>query len=1144
MPPPPSADSEPRRIMTAYSLVLPVIAEGAAHTGDGTPCDTPAAASRPSTAPATVALPGHGGQLGDADATEAQPHIEEGGLRAPRRASFLLQQAGLHPPTPLLSAAASCRSLPVSGGSSSGYAGSEGTVAELAGGSAALVRDGEREFTAASLVMSLSPVASPPAGAVRRSVSSSALPQQPLEPARLHPQRGRSSRRLSSCFVSADTALSGIVEPLAAATTPAAFRDFARLSSSMASPGAAATQLRLVTDVASLMMTRAAPAPPSESAVPPPNAAVDPDALTPTGCMQPAGVPSAPSTNARVVSSSWYTLGGGGGGGGRASSSMLPSAEHAGGAGTGGTDGDGDGERPLVRPRTAPAASASASWRDLDTPLAGSAPPRWLGGSSARALDSSIGTAATAAAVSAVVIRPDFEAPATHEATIHDSGHQPPCAASTQMSFRDASRLSTFSSRANDDARFSECEELRSMASPRDALSTHSEQSVSRSHSVSSPGGGLDHSLSPRLLSDARTGALPTDCPGPASSPQLVATRAPLRVQPPCSSASATPSSSSAFRHHHVHHQHQPRLPGVGALSLSVAGSPASGGGYSSASHDLGSYASSGEEDDMDDAPRGGGGAAAPPAADVAVPVVSVGLAQADRAFSPSQSGCLDASPPAAAASASFAALLSRPPIAAALAHSRGHATQRHGGGASGGSVTPAAPLTRRESAASVGGLPLSARRDSVASSHCAVASVASTPTLHAAAPPASSLHQLPLSALSLPQQHHSRRASSRVVSAYAQPGANPYSQAGGIQVIADNALAAAVNIAIKVWAANLPGGSLFPFLSACAGLAEQQRQRTASSGCFATAASQQQLLSPAPLAGGGGGGGDHAANAAPFRLGVGLHIGWAIEGAIGSAIKMDATYLSPSVNITARLESATRIYGCDVLVSQAFAECLSQPAQNLLRLLDRVQLAGVSAPFHVYTLDWDHAAARGLLARGGGGGGGGHPPHPQRRRRRLSDDFGAALGQRGGAHDEDAHGGGGDGGGGEAAHGVRFRSGSVSSGSGSGSEPPPAALGGDGGDTSPLVSGNPTVADLALLQPEAAFPPDFFEHSELAVGYYLGDPLCDWQAARAHAEAALALVPGDGPLRGLLRFMSEQGAGAARVAPHWWRGFRSLDHK
>jgi hypothetical protein len=87
-------------------------------------------------------------------------------------------------------------------------------------------------------------------------------------------------------------------------------------------------------------------------------------------------------------------------------------------------------------------------------------------------------------------------------------------------------------------------------------------------------------------------------------------------------------------------------------------------------------------------------------------------------------------------------------------------------------------------------------------------------------------------------------------------------------------------------------------------------------------------------------------------------------------------------------------------------------------------------------------------------------------------------------------------------------------------------------------------VADLVLLQPTAAFPLEFFEHAELAVGFYLGDPLCDWSAARAHAEAALALVPGDGPLRGLLRYMSEHGSGYARAAPHWWRGYRLLDTK
>ena len=42
-------------------------------------------------------------------------------------------------------------------------------------------------------------------------------------------------------------------------------------------------------------------------------------------------------------------------------------------------------------------------------------------------------------------------------------------------------------------------------------------------------------------------------------------------------------------------------------------------------------------------------------------------------------------------------------------------------------------------------------------------------------------------------------------------------------------------------------------------------------------------------------------------RMGFGLHQGWAIEGAIGSYFKIDASYLSPNVNLAARLESATK---------------------------------------------------------------------------------------------------------------------------------------------------------------------------------------------------------------------------------------------
>lgn len=51
-------------------------------------------------------------------------------------------------------------------------------------------------------------------------------------------------------------------------------------------------------------------------------------------------------------------------------------------------------------------------------------------------------------------------------------------------------------------------------------------------------------------------------------------------------------------------------------------------------------------------------------------------------------------------------------------------------------------------------------------------------------------------------------------------------------------------------------------------------------------------------------------------KMGFGLHLGWAIEGAIGSFYKIDASYLSPNVNMASRLEAATKQFGVSLLVS------------------------------------------------------------------------------------------------------------------------------------------------------------------------------------------------------------------------------------
>lgn len=59
-------------------------------------------------------------------------------------------------------------------------------------------------------------------------------------------------------------------------------------------------------------------------------------------------------------------------------------------------------------------------------------------------------------------------------------------------------------------------------------------------------------------------------------------------------------------------------------------------------------------------------------------------------------------------------------------------------------------------------------------------------------------------------------------------------------------------------------------------------------------------------------------------RMGFGLHQGWAIEGAIGSYFKIDASYLSPNVNMAARLESATKQFSCPLLFSYQIYALLS----------------------------------------------------------------------------------------------------------------------------------------------------------------------------------------------------------------------------
>eukprot|EP00405_Crypthecodinium_cohnii_P044745 CAMPEP_0206584772 /NCGR_PEP_ID=MMETSP0325_2-20121206/35963_1 /ASSEMBLY_ACC=CAM_ASM_000347 /TAXON_ID=2866 /ORGANISM="Crypthecodinium cohnii, Strain Seligo" /LENGTH=943 /DNA_ID=CAMNT_0054092077 /DNA_START=70 /DNA_END=2898 /DNA_ORIENTATION=- len=96
-------------------------------------------------------------------------------------------------------------------------------------------------------------------------------------------------------------------------------------------------------------------------------------------------------------------------------------------------------------------------------------------------------------------------------------------------------------------------------------------------------------------------------------------------------------------------------------------------------------------------------------------------------------------------------------------------------------------------------------------------------------------------------------------------------------------------------------------------------------------------------------------------RLKFGLHSGWAIEGAIGSDFKIDASYLSPHVNIASQLEIATQLYGVSLCISANLANLCSLAMQAHFRVIDRITLRGViSQPMRLVTIDLYAGALQG----------------------------------------------------------------------------------------------------------------------------------------------------------------------------------------
>ena len=89
--------------------------------------------------------------------------------------------------------------------------------------------------------------------------------------------------------------------------------------------------------------------------------------------------------------------------------------------------------------------------------------------------------------------------------------------------------------------------------------------------------------------------------------------------------------------------------------------------------------------------------------------------------------------------------------------------------------------------------------------------------------------------------------------------------------------------------------------------------------------------------------------------IGVGVNSGDAVVGNMGSNTRFDYTAIGDAVNVAARLESATKEAGVDILIGYNTA----QKCKYLLKSLEPINVKGKSEALRVYT--WDSKLQQSL---------------------------------------------------------------------------------------------------------------------------------------------------------------------------------------
>jgi len=88
-----------------------------------------------------------------------------------------------------------------------------------------------------------------------------------------------------------------------------------------------------------------------------------------------------------------------------------------------------------------------------------------------------------------------------------------------------------------------------------------------------------------------------------------------------------------------------------------------------------------------------------------------------------------------------------------------------------------------------------------------------------------------------------------------------------------------------------------------------------------------------------------------PIKIGIGIHSGHMMVGMVGETARMQGDAFSDDVNLTARLEGLTKIYGVSMIISEAIYNQIKSNHEYLIRFLDNVKVKGKNKPIKIYEI-------------------------------------------------------------------------------------------------------------------------------------------------------------------------------------------------